>query len=263
MTDLPALCDDLEAEEADLDAVVAALPAASWDVATPAAGWAIRDEIAHLAMGERLAALAASDPEAFGRRLGELLSDLDAVQRDHDAAASAEPERLLASWRAERADLLAALRSHDATDRIPWITGDMGARSFATSRLMETWAHGQDVIDGLGLERAATARLRHVADLGVRTRRFSFVNRGLEPPTGDVRVELEGPAVDGEPSTWAWGDEAAADRVTGSALDFCLVVTQRRPVGDTHLKVEGDAAATWMAIAQAFAGPPTTTNRST
>jgi uncharacterized protein (TIGR03084 family) len=258
VSDLSALCDDLEAEEADLDAVVAALPPPSWDVATPAAGWAIRDEIAHLAMGERLAALAASDPEAFGRRLGELLSDLAAVQRDHDAAASAEPEQLLGSWRAERAGLLAALRAHDASDRIPWITGDMSARSFATSRLMETWAHGQDVIDGLGLERAATARLRHVADLGVRTRRFSFVNRGFEPPTDEVRVEVEGPGGD----VWTWGDDAAADRVTGSALDFCLVVTQRRRVDDTQLKVEGDGAAAWMAIAQAFAGPPTTTNRS-
>lgn len=262
MSDLSALCDDLEAEEADLDAVVAALPPPSWDVATPAAGWVIRDEIAHLAMGERLAALAASDPEAFGRRLGELLSDLAGVQRDHAAAASAEPEQLLASWRAERAGLLAALRFHDAGDRIPWITGDMGVRSFATSRLMETWAHGQDVIDGLGLERVTTARLRHVADLGVRTRRFSFVNRGLEPPVGDVRVELDGPSREDEASTWAWGDAAAADRVTGSALDFCLVVTQRRGVGDTELKVEGDGAAAWMAIAQAFAGPPTTTNRS-
>jgi uncharacterized protein (TIGR03084 family) len=259
VSDLPALCDDLEAEEAELDAVVAALPQASWDLATPAAGWAIRDQIAHLAMGEQLAALAASDPKAFARRLDALLSDLDAVQRDHDTAASAEPEQLLASWRAERAGLLAALRAHGASDRIPWITGDMGARSFATSRLMETWAHGQDVIDGLGLERTATARLRHVADLGVRTRRFSFVNRGLEPPSDEVRVEIDGPGGD----VWTWGDEAAADRVTGSALDFCLVVTQRRAVGDTELKVEGDGAVTWMAIAQAFAGPPTTTNRST
>jgi uncharacterized protein (TIGR03084 family) len=258
VSDLSSLCDELAAEEAELDAVVASLPPASWDVATPAAGWAVRDQIAHLAMGERLAAMAASDPEGFARKLGDLLSGLDAVQRDHAVAASAGPDKLLASWRDERARLLAALRAHGASDRIPWVTGEMGARSFATSRLMETWAHGQDTLDGLGLRRAATTRLRHVADLGVRTRRFSFVNRGLEAPPDEVRVEIEGPSGD----VWTWGDDAAPDRVTGSALDFCLVVTQRRHVDDTELKVEGDGAATWMAIAQAFAGPPTTTTRS-
>ena len=60
--------------------------------------------------------------------------------------------------------------------------------------------------------------------------------------------------------TWTWGDPASPDRVEGSALDFCLVVTQRRLLADTELTVTGDAAREWMAIAQAFAGGPTTTD---
>jgi hypothetical protein len=39
-------------------------------------------------------------------------------------------------------------------------------------------------------------------------------------------------------------------------MDFCLVVTQRRHPDDTDLAIEGPLAEEWMAIAQAFAGPP-------
>jgi uncharacterized protein (TIGR03084 family) len=88
----------------------------------------------------------------------------------------------------------------------------------------------------------------------VRTRSFSYAVRGLPAPSTDVYVELTAP--DGE--TWSGGDPASSDRVKGTALEFCLVVTQRRLVGDTGLVVTGDGAREWMGIAQAFAGPPTT-----
>jgi uncharacterized protein (TIGR03084 family) len=65
-------------------------------------------------------------------------------------------------------------------------------------------------------------------------------------------VELTGP--DGD--LWTWGPADAADRVTGPALDFCLLVTQRRHRDDLALVIQGPAAAEWMSIAQAFAGPP-------
>lgn len=51
--------------------------------------------------------------------------------------------------------------------------------------------------------------------------------------------------------------EDATESVTGPALDFCLVTTQRRNVDDTDLVVTGDAAADWKGSAQACAGPPT------
>jgi hypothetical protein len=44
--------------------------------------------------------------------------------------------------------------------------------------------------------------------------------------------------------------------VRGSAVEFCLVVTQRRNVADTDLVVDGSDAKEWMSLAQAFAGPP-------
>ena len=122
----------------------------------------------------------------------------------------------------------------------------------ATARLMETWAHGQDVADALGVDRPATARLRNVAHIGVRTRDFAYAIRGLTPPAEPFRVELTAP--DG--SAWTWGPDDAAQRVNGPALDFCLLVTQRRHRDELALRATGPDADTWLEIAQAFAGAP-------
>jgi uncharacterized protein (TIGR03084 family) len=129
----------------------------------------------------------------------------------------------------------------------------MGRASFLSARLMETFAHGHDIAAAVDRELPATARLRHVAHLGVATRGFAFANRGLEPPVGTVRVELEAPSG----TTWTWGPEDAPDTVRGPALDFCLLVTKRRHPDDTALVAEGPDAERWLAIAQCFAGPPT------
>jgi len=245
-----ALLDDLAAEEAVLDEVVGGLDEGSAAVATAAAGWDVRDTIEHLAGAEALAAIAIAiaEPDAFAERLG--------APREEAGAARSWSEAL-DRWRAERARVLDGLRAAAPRNRFPWIAGDMSAMSFATARLMETWAHGVDIAAALGVPYPASARLRHVADLGVRTRSFSFGVRGLPVPEGDVRVELVGP--DGE--AWTWG-ESDVDLVRGGALDFCLVVTQRRHVDDRDLAVDGPFARQWMAIAQAFAGPPTTARRT-
>jgi uncharacterized protein (TIGR03084 family) len=128
----------------------------------------------------------------------------------------------------------------------------MSVASMATGRLMETWAHGQDVADALGVARTPTERLRHVARIGVRARDFAFHVRGLTPPASEFRVELTGPA--GE--LWTYGPEDAAQRVTGPALDFCLLVTQRAHRDDLAVRADGPDADRWLDIAQAFAGPP-------
>ena len=128
----------------------------------------------------------------------------------------------------------------------------MSAASSLTARLMETWAHGQDIADALGTRREPTDRLRHVAHLGVAARPVSFAANGRARPGQPVRVELISPGRD----MWLWGPPEAPDRVTGSALDFCLAVTRRRHLDDTSLLISGPVATEWMAIAQAFAGPP-------
>jgi uncharacterized protein (TIGR03084 family) len=122
----------------------------------------------------------------------------------------------------------------------------------ATARLMETWAHGQDVADAFGVVRAPTDRLRHVAHLAVRARGFAYTVHGEEVPDAEVAVVLTAP--DG--TDWIWGDPDAPQRVTGPALDFCLLATRRRHRDDLALHATGPDADHWLAIIQAFAGPP-------
>ncbi|HET9602386.1 MAG TPA: TIGR03084 family metal-binding protein [Acidimicrobiales bacterium] len=242
------LCDDLAAEHADLDAIVADLDERSWEHPTPARGWAVRDQISHLGYFDRTAVLAVTEPVAFSATVAALLAG--GVDPSVEPGRAMGPAELLAWWRDGRAQLLGVLRPLDPATRISWYGPPMGARSFATARLMETWAHGQDVADALQVVRSPTDRLRHVAHLGVRARPFSYLNRGLEPPAEPVSVILTAPS--GE--TWEW-DGGAPDSVSGPALDFCLVVTQRRHPADTALDIVGGRAVEWMEIAQAFAGP--------
>ncbi|HEY8217012.1 MAG TPA: TIGR03084 family metal-binding protein [Acidimicrobiia bacterium] len=251
-----ALVDDLVAEEDVLDAVVAALDDAGWSTPTPAEGWDVHDQVAHLAASEDWSRRSLTAPDTFRTDLAALVDDpaRRAAEVKSGLLGCRVPEEgVLAWWRDARTATVAALREHDPRDRVPWFGPDMSVISFTTARLMETWAHGQDVVDALATHREPTRRIRHVAEIGVRTRPFVYASRGLTMPDAAVRVELTGP--DGEP--WVWGPGDASDRIAGDALDWCLVVTQRRNPADTALTVEGDAAREWIGIAQAFAGAPT------
>jgi uncharacterized protein (TIGR03084 family) len=245
-----AICDDLEAEHAALDALVADLEPSRWDTPTPAEGWAVRDQIAHLASYDVAARLAVSDAAAWAQEIA--LPRQERERRQLEAARRRSPPELLGWWRESRRAMLDVLRPLDRRARIPWYGPPMSALTFTTARLEETWGHGQDVADALGVRRPDTERLRHIAHLGVLTRGYSFTNQGRPAPTDDVRVELSGPG--GE--TWVWGAATADNRVTGSARGFCLVVTRRRHVADTDLVADGPVARELMQIAQAFAGPP-------
>jgi uncharacterized protein (TIGR03084 family) len=250
--DLGALLADLGAESEALDAVVSELGEAEWRRPTPSPGWTIADQIAHLAWTDDIAAIAATDGDAFRAALAGLGDRTASVDSITAAAAARPPGELLAWWRDRRARLAGALLDVPTGERIPWFGPPMAAASMATARLMETWAHGQDVVDALGVQRQPTARLRHVAHIGVRARDFAYRVHGLEPPAEDFAVELTGP--DGE--RWTWGPADAAQRVSGSALDFCLLATQRRHRDDLAVEAVGPDAERWLSIAQAFAGPP-------
>ena len=244
---------DLRAESDDLDALVADLPAARWAEATPSAGWTIAHQIAHLLWTDRVALTAVTDEAGFAEVLAEAAKDpLGFVDAGAEELATLPADRLLADWRATRARLHEELLTVADGRKLPWFGPPMSAPSMATARLMETWAHGLDVADTLGVRRPATARLRSIAHIGVRTRDFSFSINGLTPPAEPFRVQLRAP--DG--SMWEWGPGDAAQRVTGCAEDFCMLVTQRRPPADLDVTAVGADAEKWLSIAQAFAGPP-------
>jgi uncharacterized protein (TIGR03084 family) len=252
--DLPGLLDDLAAETAVLTGLLTGLDDVEWHRATPSAGWSVLDQVTHLAYFDEAAALAAVDPDRFRAEAAELMALGDGFPDEVAARYRGMAPQAVAAWlHRTRAGFLATFRGLDPRQRLPWYGPDMSAASSATARLMETWAHGQDIADATGAVRAPSPRLRHIAHLGVSTFRFVFSLNGRPVPRTQVRVELDAPDDGG---VWAWGPEPATDRVTGSALDFCLVVTQRRHLADTALRVTGPVAAEWMAIAQAFAGPP-------
>jgi len=253
MTDLGQIVDDLRAESDELDALVAPLADDRWSAPTPASGWTIAHQIGHLLWTDRGALVAVTDPDAFAEVVAAALADPTGfVDAAADELAAVPPAELLADWRATRAQLHDALLTVDDGRKLPWFGPPMSGPSMATARLMETWAHGLDVADALGVTRPATARLRSIAHIGVRTRDFAFAINDLAPPSEPFRVELRAP--DG--STWTWGPPEAAQRVSGSAEDFCCLVTQRRPLRDLDVAACGDDAARWLTIAQAFAGPP-------
>jgi uncharacterized protein (TIGR03084 family) len=289
MTTLSDLLADLDAEYDALRSVVIGLADddARWDLDTPAEGWAIRDQVSHLAYFDDAGRLAMVDPDAFARSVDEVLAATGDPMDVHLIRGRAMGgDVLLAWWDDAHRAMVEAFAAADPSVRVPWYGPPMGVLSFISARLMETWAHGQDICDALGVERGPTARLHHIAHLGVRARPFSYLVRGREVPAGRIEVELTGP----EGDEWRWeiggtdtsdtsdttgtgatagtdtdtdaaaaasaAAAAAAGTVRGTALDFCMVVTQRRNVADSGLEVEGELAEDWISVAQAFAGPP-------
>lgn len=250
---------DLRDQGDRLERLVADLDESAWRTPTPAEGWDVAAQVAHLAWTDEVATLAARAHEGEAAKaawdevvmqaIGDPDGFVDAVALE---GAAVPPADLLARWRAARPALATALTELPAGVRMPWFGPPMSAASMATARFMETWAHSLDVHDALGVPVEPDDSVRHVAHLGVRTRDFAYSVHSLQPPAEEFRIELSAPS--GE--VWTWGPEDAAERVGGSAYDFCLLVTQRRHRDDLDLTAEGAEAERWLGIAQAFAGPP-------
>ncbi len=250
---------DLPAEADALDEVLSRLTESQWSLCTASPRWDVTDQVAHLTYFDHAAATAIRDAQGFAvaaKALWDSAADGDLGVDAH----TLEPVRKLQvgqrldAWRAGRADLESAAVELRDDARVPWYGPSMGAKSFLTARLMECWAHGQDIVDAVGASRVASDRLRHIAQLGFITRGWAYANRRLEMPEAEIRLDLESPS--GE--RWTWGPADSGCSIVGDAEDFCLVVTQRRSLQDTGLAVTGEAALDWMMIAQVFAGPPTT-----
>ena len=199
MADLVA---DLQRETAVLEHILDGLDDADWLRPTPSPGWSVADQMSHLAHADESAVLAATDREAFEIKRAGRGDDVDAftarVVREHRHMTPAE----LRAWFDEaRGALIEVYGGLDPSARVPWFGPEMSAAAQMTARIMETWAHGHDIADAVGVEWTVTPAVRQVAHICVRAIPNSFRARGREVPEEPVRVELVG--VDGE--LWEWG----------------------------------------------------------
>lgn len=232
------------------------LPHETFDRETQFKGWSINDVIGHLHMFNVASRLTLESGDAFSAfyapvaaLVGQGKSMLEAQYVWLDGLSG---RALFLAWQAEcmtTADLYA---DADPKTRVRWAGPDMSARSSITARQMETWAHGQEVFDCLGLVRTDTDRIKNIAHLGVSTFGWTFINRGETVPEPAPYVRLTAPSG----ATWEWNTPQDDNQVCGNAVEFCQVVTQTRNIADTELQSSGDVATRWMALAQCFAGAP-------
>lgn len=249
---LRAIITDLETEQADLGQLLERLSTDDWERPTHAPGWMLRDQVMHLSQFDEAATLALRDPEGFRESARERREGGSAEERYLAEGRALDAPSLLARWKRTASDLVAEANRVEPGGRVPWYGPAMSVGAFLTARLMETWSHGLDVADAVGATAPETDRLRHVAFIACRARPYSYQNRGLDLPPGEVFVDLALPSG----ARWTFGDADSPNRVSGKATDFCAVLTRRRHVDDTGLAVTAGAARDWMEIGQAFAGPP-------
>ena len=242
-------------EGEELETLLASLADSDWSRTTPFKSWTVNDVIMHLHSGDWMAVQSLESEERFWR--------FGLNERRRERRGSIRPPRVLVpaqmqgtelfeAWRAYFKRMCELLGNASPELRLKWFGPDMSARMFTTARQMETWAHGQDIYDLLRQPREYSDRLKNIAFIGVRTYGWTFANRGLEVPGPAPYVRLEAPSG----AIWAWNEQSESNCVEGSAVEFCHVVTQGRNIADVHLKVVGEPAQKWMAIAQCFAGPP-------
>jgi uncharacterized protein (TIGR03084 family) len=227
-----------------------------WERKTQFKEWTINDVVAHLHFGNYLADLSLQDSDAFTNFTRHWMAEAK-QKSSHMAATHAwldgmKNRALLKRWREFSQEMTDRFVVADPKKRVKWVGPDMSVRSSITARLMETWAHGQAVYDLLGHVRREADRIQNIAVLGVNTFGWTFTNRGLPVPADPPYVRLTAPSG----VIWEWNSPVQENRIEGKAVEFCQVVTQVRNIADTTLRVTGETATAWMAIAQCFAGSP-------
>jgi uncharacterized protein (TIGR03084 family) len=231
-------------------------PDDAWETPTQFKRWTPNDVLGHLHLFDVGAKLTVEGPDAFPAFAAKIAAGraqgLSLAQYTRQWLGDGLGLKLLLRWRDSYLQVAERYADLDPAMRVKWAGPDMSVRSCISARQMETWAHGQAVFDLLGRERVEHDRIRNIAIMGVNTFGWTFVSRGLPVPEIKPHVRLVSPSG----AIWQWNAQDERNRIEGSAVEFCRVVTQTRNVADTSLQVTGDAARAWMSMAQCFAGPP-------
>jgi len=255
ITILDKISNDLYVEATVIHDFLLSINNKDWNKNTDFKNWTPRDIIAHLHFFD-LASISSISGNIF---LKEKQSFWESIKSGKSTKLIAEEKfinydsiSLVNNWYKIVCELSESFKKLDLKTRLPWFGSEMSAPSFASARFMETWAHLQAIYDLIGVKRDHTDRIKHVAMLGVKTFKWTFLNRKLDIPRNIPSVILDSPTG----TIWKWNEEEKINRIEGSAVDFCYVVAQVRNIADTKLIVVGNVAKSWMSIAQCFAGPP-------
>lgn len=238
-------------------------PDSEFDKVTLFKGWTVNDVMRHLHFWNWMAELQLADEARLDAELAAVGAE-GMRPREQGHIDGASGTALLNAWWDQAQKTADIFATADPKARLKWAGPSMSARSSITARLMETWAHGQEVFDVMGVERIDADRIKNIAVLGVNTYGWTYLVRKQEPLGPMPFVKLTAPSGD----IWTFGEDDGENRVEGRASEFCQVVTQTRNVKDTSLHVTGPVAEDWMSKAQCFAGgrndppPPGTRFRS-
>jgi uncharacterized protein (TIGR03084 family) len=241
---------DLIAEQQALDDFLCTLQDDQWELQTPAEGWTVKDSVSHIAHIDEVAvSLLNGDNTPLDEAAKTGLSYVEVGPKQ---GRSMKTPQVLEWWRNMREIMDEQLLKIDPKAKIPWFALPMGARAFATARLMETWAHGLDCYDATGSKPMDTDRLRHVATIAFMALPYAYNVNNMEMPNVPIRIELTLPSG----ANWGRGADEATNIIRGTASEFCRVAVRRRHWKDTKLQIQGEEAGRFIEIIQTYAGPP-------
>lgn len=244
---------DFKIESDALYSVMSNLGDADFRESTQFKGWTLNDVLEHLHMWNWAANESYVNEGGFSTFIDTVITEtkggsLKPFERKWIDGLSGRD--LLETWRVFYTKMALTFESVDPKIRLKWAGPTMSARSSISARLMETWAHGQEVFDHLGVVRRDGDHIKSIVVLGINTFEWTYVTRGEVTPGPLPYVRLTSPF--GE--LWEFGSVSNTEFVEGLATEFCEVVTQVRNVADTRLRVAGGVALDWMSKAQCFAG---------
>ena len=244
------ILNDLLAEQAAVDILVAELTEEQWLLPLPVEMWTIKDAIIHIAFFDYAATkLMKGEAEDL-----VTLADAESGQDQYVRATRfhhLSGAEVLSWWREERTRMAAAFYDKQPKERIPWAPGlPMSAKSLASARLMELWAHSVDIYDALELDPLVKDRITSTLFLSWQARPNAYRINNLTLPDTPLYLELTLPSG----QVWAKGEPEAADRITGSAREWALVAIRRRNWMVTALEVSGEEARRYASIVQTYAG---------
>jgi uncharacterized protein (TIGR03084 family) len=246
----------LAAEHEQLRELLGNLAAPQWGAATRCEGWDVSDVLIHLAQTDEMAIGSATGryDEVFSRLTTGVgsASSVDgavAAMVAREKAGAGSNAELAERWWSNSRRLVEVLDTIDLSSRVMWVTGELSARSMATTRLAETWIHAGDVAAAVGAELPYTDRLFHIARLAWRTLPYAFSTAGASM-AGPVAFRLRSPSGlewDFEP------DEPPLTTITGPAAELCDVASRRLEASETSLRGDGPDTAAVLSLVRTYA----------